>query len=122
MLSTARAGKISARGIVNVLTEVCTNIARSRLARVLLKTQVMATVTVMAKMVKVVMPRISPPPDVAAQDGERNSGRCHSAHRTPRMSVPRSGPCNRSRRGSAKPRQPLSSNSGPPKTTRARKT
>src|SRR5829696_7410368 len=86
--------------------DACTNIARSTLARVLLNTQVMTMVNVMAVRVNRVMPTMPPPPDEAAQEGTRNSGRCHSARKTPRMSDASSGPCSRSMRGSAKPRQP----------------
>src|SRR5215218_8743477 len=47
-LETARAGKISPRGIVNASMEAYTSIARSTLARVLLNTHVMTIVNVMA--------------------------------------------------------------------------
>jgi hypothetical protein len=71
-LESARAGNIAPRGIVNVSMELCTNIARSTLARVLLNTHVVTTLNMIAVMVNRIMP-----PEVAAQDGTRNSGRCH---------------------------------------------
>ena len=40
-----------------------------------------------------------PPPEEAAQEGTKNSGRCHRAHSTPRITDARSGPCKRSMRG-----------------------
>jgi hypothetical protein len=52
-----------------VAIEVCTSIARSTLARVLLNTHVMTIVNVMAVRVNRVMPRMPPPPEEEAQEG-----------------------------------------------------
>jgi hypothetical protein len=67
-LDTARAGKISPRGTVNASIEVCTSIAKSTPARVLLNTHVITIVNVMAVTMNSIMPRMPPPPDEAAQD------------------------------------------------------
>jgi hypothetical protein len=65
-LETARAENIAPRGTVNASIEVCTSIARSTLARVLLNTHVMTIVNVMAVRVKSVMPMMPPPPEEVA--------------------------------------------------------
>ena len=81
---------------MNASIEVCTSIAKSTLARVLLNTHVITIVNVMAVTMNSVMPRMPPPPDEAAQDGTKNSGRCQRAHSTPRITDARSGPWNAS--------------------------
>jgi hypothetical protein len=65
-LDTALAGKIAPSVMLKVSMEACTNIARSKLARVLLNTHVMTMVNVRAVRVKSVMPRTPPPPEDAA--------------------------------------------------------
>jgi hypothetical protein len=82
LLAATRAGKISSSE--NVSADACTNMARSRLAWVLLKTHVM---TIAKKMVlttnETTAARKPSPPDDAAQEGVRNRGTCQKAHRTP---------------------------------------
>src|SRR5262249_35821763 len=46
--------------------------------------------------------------------GPKKMSRCHTLQSAPRMRVPTSGPYRRCKRGSAKPRHPPSSSSGPP--------
>ena len=95
--------------------DACTNMAMNTLSLVLLKTHVMTTAKEMAMMTNLTMAKKSLPPDYAAPDGTKNSGRCHSAHSSPRIRVPTKGPCSSCSLGNAKPRQPGSSNSGPPR-------
>ena len=59
--------------------------------------------------------RVSPP-FVAAKTGVKYCGTCHPAHSTPRIRVPTNGPHRSCSLGSAKPRHPGSSRSGPPVT------
>ena len=65
-LETALAENIAPRGTVNASIEVCTSIATSTLARVLLNTHVMTIVNVMAVRVNRVMPRM-PRPEMLQQ-------------------------------------------------------
>lgn len=96
--------------------EACTNTAISTLPFVLLKTHVKMMVMAMAKMQNFTIARGLLPPDDSAQVGTINSGRCHNPHSSPRIILPTKGPCSGCMRGSAKPRQPISSPSGPPRT------
>src|SRR5438477_4655156 len=54
---------------------------------------------------------------VTSWEGIKNPGKCHRAHRLPTIRPPVKGPRNRCKRGCAKPVQPGSSKSGPPKRT-----
>src|SRR5215204_7824470 len=81
-----------------------------RLPFVLLKTHVY----MMAKQV-VARTNITTLKVVRVFQGVKNKGRCHKPQRTPRMRLPTKGPCSDCRRGSANPRQPGSSPSGPPR-------
>src|SRR3954449_13188079 len=94
---------------------VCNKMARSTLPFVLLKTHVNMMAVAMAKRQNLTIARGLLPPDASAQEGTINMGRCHSPHSSPRMMLPTKGPRSGCRRGSAKPRQPISSNRGPPK-------
>src|SRR3954463_9866849 len=87
---------------------VCNKMARSTLPFVLLKTHVNTMAVAMAKRQNLTIARGPLPPDELAQEGITNRGRCHTAHSSPRMRVPTKGPRSGCRRGSAKPRQPIS--------------
>src|SRR4051794_11671532 len=89
---------------------VCNKMARSTLPFVLLNTHVNMMAMAMEKRQNLTIARGPLPPDVSAQEGTINMGRCHTPHSSPRMRLPTKGPCSGCRRGSAKPRQPISSN------------
>ena len=74
---------------------------------VLLKTQVMTMAKAMAMTMNLSISRKPLPPVDLAQAGTRNSGRCQSAHRSPRMRVPSKGPCSGCSLGSASRASPV---------------
>src|SRR5919206_2290976 len=115
LLAKSEGEKRTPRGKLKVSMDACTNMAINTLPLVLLKTHVVTIAKVMAMTTNLTMSKKPLPPDDSAQDGTKNSGRCQRAHSSPRMRVPTKGPCSGCRRGSAKPRQPGSSNSGPPR-------
>lgn len=94
----------------NVLNEACISMVMSRLPFAWLKTHVMMIVRAVIMTMNIRMFGIVGGVHTPVQ----NRGRGHSAHSTPRMTLPTSGPYRRCKRGSAKPRQPGSSPSGPP--------
>jgi hypothetical protein len=86
----------------------------STLPFVLLKTHVMMMVTGMEAMTnRTTLARVGG----KFQAGTQKKGRCHNAQSGPRIRLPTKGPCNRYRRGNAKPRQPGSSPTGPWRNT-----
>jgi hypothetical protein len=70
--------------VENASMDVCTSTAVSRLARVLLNTQLKTTLKATATRTNKTIPEMPPPPEEAAHAGTRNWGRCQNAHRTPR--------------------------------------
>src|SRR3712207_6077263 len=75
LLDAAGAGKILPRGLPNVSMDACTSMASSRLARVLLNTHLITMANATAMTTNRTMSRKPPPPEEAAQDGTKNSGR-----------------------------------------------
>jgi hypothetical protein len=83
----------------------------SRLPFALLKTHVMIMVRAVIVRINITMLGMVG----GVQTPLQNKGRCHKAHSIPRMRLPTKGPCNGCKCGSANPRQPGSSPSGPPR-------
>src|SRR5436189_5592441 len=96
----------------NVSKEVCTKTAMNRLPFVLLKTHVMTMVKAIDAMTNITMLRMV---GGRFQTGAQNRGRCQNAQMGPRIRLPNKGPYRRCSLGSANPRHPGSSPSGPPK-------
>src|SRR5207302_4102514 len=88
-------------------------IAINKLPPVLLKAHVISTEKLTTASRKTITPETVRPPFAAANVFVKYCGACQPAHMTPRITVPKSGPQRVCRRGSAKPRQPGSSSSGP---------
>src|ERR687885_1839893 len=99
MLAKSEGEKRTNKGALKVSMDACTNMAMNTLPLVLLKTHVVTMAKVMAMTTNLTIARKLLPPDVAAQVGTKNSGRCQSAHSSPRMIVPTKGPCSGCRRG-----------------------
>src|ERR671933_1969720 len=94
------------------LMDPCAKMGMSTLPLVLLNTHVKMIVIDTAQITNKTTSRRLP--CGVSQLGMRNRGRCQSAQRVPRMRLPISGPYSRWSLGSANPRQPISSNTGPP--------
>jgi hypothetical protein len=96
-----------------VFQEACTNIAIKTLFLALLTTQMMIRRRPIRTRANTTKSRTVPLGgiSVASWEGIKNPGKCHRAHRLPRIRPPIKGPHNRCKRGCAKPVQPGSSKS-----------
>jgi len=102
-----------------VFQEACPNIAIKTLFLVLLTTQMMIRRRPIRARANTMNSRTVPLGDISVTswEGIKNPGKCHRAHRLPRIRPPIKRPHDRCSRGCAKPVQPGSSKSGPPKRT-----